>query len=456
MSQAGLCSKESCPPLQVATSCEPTPVKEQHPEKISLALEPESAAIYCQKMLKHQIAPFCEVNAPFTASNYLIVDIGGGTLDISALHLEKKPQAHVSVIHPPTGNDCGGSRVNKEFRAFLEKLVRDTGFEQFLRSNEESVNIKNKISLYVLLNETFERQKVLFDEEQHRAEDSVFIIELPYDFVKTYKSDIIESIQYRDDTEVELVGQDLRISANTMGQYFKPIIDGIIECIKQTLDEVDHIETMYLVGGFGGCKFVFRAIKKCFVGRKINYAVPIEPDVTVVRGAVLYKQYPDVIESRKVDATYGVSVASSFIDGLHDPKYQWVNDDGKRRSNSLFSTIVERGDVVGSGEVFVETLFPVVHNQTSMSLKFYSSQQKDIFYVTGEWGMNNRKKSPAVVRKIGNIIISMPDTTGDKSRAVDVTFDFSHTEIQVKVFDRTSKTEVKTTLDFLTASDNSA
>ena len=430
-------------------------MKEQHPEKLSLALEPESAAIYCQKMLKHQIAPFCEVNAPFTASNYLIVDIGGGTLDISALHLVKKPQAHVSVIHPPTGNDCGGSRVNKEFRTFLEKLVRDTGFEHFIKSNEESVNIKNKESLNVLLNETFERQKMLFDEER-RAEDSVFIIELPYDFVKTYKSDIIESIQYRDDTEVELVGQDLRISAKTMAQYFKPIIDGIVECIKQILDEVDHIETMYLVGGFGGCGVVFRAIKKCFVGRNIKYFVPIEPAVTVVKGAVLYKQYPDVIASRKVDATYGIDISSSFIDGLHDPKYQWINDDGKRMSNSLFSTIVERGDVVGSGEVFVATYFPVVHNQTSLRIQFYSSQQTDVFYVTGEWGINNRKKSPAIVRKIGSIIISMADTTGDKSRAVDVTFDFSHTEIQVKVFDRTTKTEVKTTLDFLTAFDNSA
>ena len=43
----------------------------------------------------------------------------------------------------------------------------------------------------------------------------------------------------------------------------------------------------------------------------------------------------------------------------------------------------------------------------------------------------------------------MPESEGDRSRDVDVTFDFSHAEILVKAFDKTSKKEVKTVLDFL-------
>ena len=85
-----------------------------------------------------------------------------------------------------------------------------------------------------------------------------------------------------------------------------------------------------------------------------------------------------------------------------------------------------------------------------MALTFYSSLEKDVFYVTGEWGKRSRKPK-ATVTKIGEIVIAMPDTTGDKNRTVDVTFDFSHTEIQVKAFDCTSKNEVKTVLNFLTS-----
>ena len=55
------------------------------------------------------------------------------------------------------------------------------------------------------------------------------------------------------------------------------------------------------------------------------------------------------------------------------------------------------------------------------------------------------------IRKIGQFKVQMPDLRGDKSRQVDVTFDFSHTEIQVKGYDLTSGNEVKVTLDFLSA-----
>ena len=453
LSQAGLCSRESCPHLQIATGRLPKLLEEEEPEKLSLALEPESAAIFCQKMSQKQLASYCQVDAPFTASSYLIVDIGGGTIDISAHCLVRNPQTHIRVVHPPTGNDNGGSRVNREFRLFLENLVSDNGFKHFLSTSDDAVNAKNTAHLNVLLNENFERQKKIFGEKEDTSDTSKLSIELPYEFLEIYHSDLTAGIADRGECRVQLVGQDLRISCELMGRFFEPIKNGIVKCISQTLMEVDEqIEKIYLVGGFGGCKYIARAIQDHFRSRNLKCIVPVEPAYAVVRGAVLYKQNSEVIESRKIDATYGIACSQTFIEGLHDPKHRKVNDDGEFKCYSLFSTILERGDVVGNAEVFVATYYPVSHNQTGMDIEFYSSQQKDIFYVTGEWGKNNRKHR-ATVEKIGDIVISMPDPTGDKKRAVDVTFNFSHTEIQVKVFDRTSKTEVKTVLDFLTASD---
>ena len=452
LSQAGLCSTEVCPELQVATGRISETLEEEHPEKLSLALEPESAAIFCQKMSQQQLAPSCRVDPPFTASSYLIIDIGGGTVDISAHCLRRNPQMHISVVHPPTGNDFGGSRVNKEFQVFLEALVRDDGFERFVSTSDKVVNARNQAYLNELLNVNFEKQKIVFAEKEDTSDSSHLAVELPYEFLVTYSSDLSAGIAESGEAQIRLVGQDLRISCQLMKRFIEPIKNGIVQCIKQTLDEVDQINKIYLVGGFGGCKYMVRAIQEYFTSTHLDYIVPVEPAYAVVKGAVLYKQNPEVIESRKVDATYGIGTNRTFDEDLYDPKYQWVNDDGKLKCKSLFSTIVERSDVVGSGEVFIQTYHPVSHKQRKMTIKIYSSQQKDIFYVTGEWGKDSRN-SPATVNKIGSITIVMPDLTGDKNRAVDVTFNFSHTEIQVKVFDQTSKNEVKTVLDFLTSSE---
>ena len=74
-----------------------------------------------------------------------------------------------------------------------------------------------------------------------------------------------------------------------------------------------------------------------------------------------------------------------------------------------------------------------------------------MWYTTGRRGKGSRTLQPVTVHKIGEFVVNMPILAGDKSRAVDVTFDFSHTEIQVKGYDRTSGNEVKVVLDFLSA-----
>ncbi len=84
--QAGLCSYQPCSKLTVASHQVPRTPSEPEPDRLSLALEPESASLYCQEMLKRGlVAPYCDnPSGPYTPHSYLLVDIGGGTVDISA------------------------------------------------------------------------------------------------------------------------------------------------------------------------------------------------------------------------------------------------------------------------------------------------------------------------------------------------------------------------------------
>ena len=375
----------------------------------------------------------------------MVVDIGGGTVDISALRVSSRLGSNIEAIHPPTGSDFGGTKVNKEFETFLEKAVSDPGFTRYVNTDNPTTNAKHKADLNYLLRSTFEKQKRLFG-SKGRAGTKV-VVQLPFTFLEVYGDDLRKGLS----DEIKLQRQDLRISSSMMAQFFQPVVDGILRNVAQALQDVEvRIETIYLVGGFGGCRYIYEAISEKF-GDRYNYITPAEPDYAIVRGAVLFRQNPEFVHSRKVDATYGTDTSPAFNSLIHDPEYKYTDDDGRKRCSNIFSTFIERGDVISAGEVVCATYYPVYHNQKAMSFRIYSSFEKDVWYVTGKRGKGEQSIEKAEVRKIGTFKVDMPILRGDTSRAVDVTFDFSHTEIQAKGYDRTSKTEVKTVLDFLSS-----
>ena len=449
--QAGLCSQEACGNLRKASALLLAMPNEKNPHKLSLALEPECAAIYCQSM--SDTAAYCPAQKPFQSMCYLVVDIGGGTVDISAHKVSSIPERHIQAVHPPTGNDCGGSRVNKEFEQFLGRLVNDKEFSRYLQANDPVTNAKHSADLNELINETFEEQKIIFGNKGGvgaRA-NSRLAIRLPHTFLEVYKEDIDDGIRRMDSSQLEQVGQDLRIKYSMMADLFKPVVEGMVERMSQTLTDVEaNVDTIYLVGGFGGSHYIYKVITKQF-GDSYKYITPEEPDFAVIRGSVLFRKKPDIVRARKVDGTYGIGASISFDPLIHNPEYKWVDDDGKVWCSHIFSTVVERGDLVCTEEVFTDIFVPSKHYQTSIRIEIYSTLEKDVWYTTGKKGRSSGDTTPVEIHKIGEFVVQMPDLTGDKKRKVDVTFDFSHTEIQVKGYDRTSGFEVKVTLDFLSA-----
>ena len=357
----------------------PTVPKEKDPDKLSLALEPECAAFYCQNMSEQQLAAYCPAQKPYQSMCYLVVDIGGGTVDISAHKVSSTPDRHLQVVHPPTGNDCGGSRVNKEFEAFLGRLVNDKKFTRYVQTNDPLTNARHSAILNELVNMTFEQQKVIFGSKGGVGSrpGSQLAIRLPYTFLDVYRSDIDTSIQRMEDTRLRRVGQDLRIEYSKMADFFQPVVEGMLECMSQTLRDVEaKVDTIYLVGGFGGSKYIYMKITERF-GNDYKYITPIDPNFAVIRGAVFFRKNPDVVRARKVDATYGVGTNISFNSLIHDPEYKWVDDDGIEKCSNIFCTVVERGDLVCTEELFSSVFGPAMHQQTNVGFEIYSTLEKD-------------------------------------------------------------------------------
>ena len=414
-------------------------------------------------MKKQQLAIFAEesLDVPFTSSCYAVIDIGGGTVDITVCQVSKIADQQLESLHHPAGNDCGGSRVNKEFQKFLGSLVDDDDFSNFINTSNGVTNAANKASLNELVNDKFEVQKRIFGKKGSKS--GKISIQLPFSFLQVYRAKLQRGIQQLDDPRVQLSETTLRLAYTKVEEFFHPVADGLVRCISETLEKVDvKIDSIYLVGGFGGSRYVYNAIKERF-GAAYKYIIPAEPDFAVVRGAVLFHQKPDTVHVRLADATYGIRAIIPFIEGVHDEDYKWVDEDGEAQCKNIFSTFVERGDLVTADEVVVMKFTPSSTYQRRMHFDIYSSPEKDVWYTTGKRPAKSSIRTPAEVNKVGDLVI--PLTLTDKKRItngdakeqsssednIEVTFDFSHTEILVKVFHPTTKTNMTAVLDFLSS-----
>ena len=118
--QAGLCGNHTIEKIAVVhpdSSLQSLEVR--YPERLSLALEPEAASFYCRTMTQQDIVDYSALPNSIPKTNkYIVVDIGGGTADISA-HGQTS-QGNIEVLTSPEGNLSGGNAVNDEFQYFLK------------------------------------------------------------------------------------------------------------------------------------------------------------------------------------------------------------------------------------------------------------------------------------------------------------------------------------------------
>ena len=470
--QAGLCSNENTIDCFIKVGRGLPRPKENNPDRLSLALEPEAAAIFCQSLQLQNIQPHCNISGSLRSNRYVVIDIGGGTVDITA-HRHEQGMG-IEVISEPVGNDCGGMKVNNEFSKLLQKILQDESsdpnntisFPRYLQTdNDPSTLALRHAVINSLLHNEFEMQKVSFGsnakgteplsqaDEQEEAEKEV-CIKLPFELTDFYGLDKIEEgVEALQDDRIQLEEDVLYIKYSKMREIFQSAVDGILSCIASLLERMrGEIDTIYLVGGFGGSTYIYQKIsslnKSMFEENNIRIIVPKDHSLAVSQGAVMYRLNPDIIHSRVMDASYGANISAPFIPGRHSYKYFiGIDSDGSLQRRDVFLYYVEKGEVISSDEVVTGELIPLSNAAEKMKIDLYSTYDKDVEYIKDE----DEKPIPSI-RKIGEIEVDMPNEDGlpRERRVVELTMDFSHTEIQVRARYTVNNTEVKATIDFLT------
>ena len=233
-------------------------------------------------------------------------------------------------------------------------------------------------------------------------------------------------------------------------KIFKKTIDRIIECVRSAFDQLrgSKVDTVYLVGGFGGCQYVSQKIEEA-IGQYGNMPIvcPEQPDLAVVKGAVMWRKDPNIIQSRVADATYGTGVCPVFDPAIHDEHYQYLDEDGKQRCRNVFKVFVLKGEVI-KDEVYKGTQIPPYQSNTQVYIDIFCTTDDGVQYTKD-------KKGKPTVRMIGELVLDIPnpDNVPRYKREFDMFMDFSGTEIQARAQYRITGEEVKTVCDFLSNQD---
>ena len=412
------------------------------PEKLSLALEPESAALHCRHKAK-EAGKSSEYSA--IARSYIVVDIGGGTVDITSHAIVGGSIEELAV---PVGNFWGGTTVNESFSRFLQDFVNDPEFSCYIGNGDIVKRTRHKADLNNLIYARFETQKMCFGSGETRDD---YTVEFPYSFLRQYENIIVEkgkqlNLDGNMDVRIEDEGAVMRIRASKMAKFFQLTIDGIVDLITSHLNRSNlarTIDTIYWVGGFGGCSYLREQlegiIKVKYRGFQYQFLVPPEPDLAVIRGATAFRCDPAVVTKRKADATYGTGCSIPFNPAIHLPNLKFRNEETQvDMCGTIFCSFVEKGDDICTNEVFVTDFSSRSRNQTSATFTLYSAPRKDVWYTTDD-----------DVCILGKMTVDMGGR--GLNRQLEIVCDITHTEIQVRLRDKTSGNMQNIVLDFLTS-----
>ena len=414
---------------------------ENAPDRLSLALEPEVAGLYCQNSSELHINP----------RHFTVLDIGGGTVDITSYRIDK--DGHICVIDKAGGNDWGGTRVNEQFSEFLEDIVDDPKFRRYLHVSDAQLQQQHKADLNELIYERFERQKMIFGDEDNEEKRNAAVINLPKTFGKFYKQDNLDraiNAKYRG--VVELDEYELTIEPQKMKEFFRPAVDKISEyaflALERVKQEVGKLEAIYLVGGFGGCKFIQKAVQDSMrerYGQQLEVFVPVDHKLAVACGAIKFRRNPKIIWSRKAEFTCGYGISTKFNADIHDPAYKIEDEKGIDYCKNLFQPLTEIGDTICADEVFQHSVLPYASTNTSVTFTIFSSNKRNVWYT--------RDKDGELVKElteVGTVVFDLQDIPGKyEDKSVVLTVDLSQTEIQLKARHEETGKEVKVVLDCL-------
>ncbi|KAJ8585540.1 hypothetical protein M405DRAFT_705987, partial [Rhizopogon salebrosus TDB-379] len=253
----------------------------------------------------------------------VIVDAGGGTIDVSAYHMTTAPS--FEEIAPAECRLQGSVFVSRRARTMLQEKLRESQF-----GSDEM------ISHMVTIFDT--TTKLRFGNENDPA------------FVK------FGTIRDKD-VNFNIRSGQLKLMGSDVAPLFEPSATAIIEAIEeQCYVATKPISTVFLVGGFAASEWLFTRLQSHMTSLGLNFSRPdSHTGKAVAYGAVAYF-LDHRVSARVAKFTYGTRCAVEF--NRDNPQHMMraslaiPRPSGRRVLPNAFSVILEKGTAVSETKEF--------------------------------------------------------------------------------------------------------
>ncbi|KAI9660458.1 MAG: hypothetical protein M1821_009808 [Bathelium mastoideum] len=293
-------------------------LRDDNDNRLTLITEPEAAAMFCAKAGILNL----KIN-----DAVLIVDCGGGTVDLIAYEVEEEQPFSVRECTAGSGDSCGSTALNRNFSNILRAKIRKMKLPDGSRT-------AGKVYAKCIM-----------------------------DFENRIKADFRNNGQkWAVDVGIEAEFPDAGIEEGYMTftneeilQCFEPVVNRILELVRNQIIAIQAqsraLQNVLVVGGFGASEYLFQQIKLHVPPQYQNKVVrPMDSVAAIVKGAVTAGITERVITSRVARRHYLMATLQPFKEGHHPEQYRVPSLDGKDRCKFTRQIFVQKGQRIKIGE----------------------------------------------------------------------------------------------------------
>ncbi|XP_061186212.1 heat shock 70 kDa protein 12A-like [Saccostrea echinata] len=385
-------------------------------DQLILALEPEAAAIFCKQIALSKQNDESEISAYQPGKKFMVVDCGGGTVDVTAHKVVE--DGSLKELHCATGDAIGGTNVDRMFFDALTQWLGADVVNQFKRENAAD---------WLDLEKNFESKKRGIGRNE---EENVTFSNLG-ELCQKYKSRSGNSVNSRfaDLNMQKSVKVFKENKFRFESSYLRELaFDGPINAVINHLERLflnhtlSDIDTILLVGGFSECPILQQKIKDSFPNKIVT--IPPEPNLAVLKGAVIFGHSPKSISQRLSPRYYGIATNVPFERGKH-PESNLMHIDGADICTDVFKCMIKKNAPLTRIQ---KTFTPSTEYSRYANIEIYESDS-NVFFC-----------NDSGCRMLGNIVVEISECLGkDRKREIDVSLEFGSTELYVVAQDRDTK-----------------
>ncbi|XP_052814564.1 heat shock 70 kDa protein 12A-like [Mya arenaria] len=316
--------------------------------RLILVYEPEAAALFCKHTPFSKEALTGKEESIFSeGSKFMIIDLGGGTIDITS-H-EVNCDGRLDALVEPSGGPWGGVLVDAKWYNLLEELFGSDVVNEFCEDFTDKLDLDRVIEV---------KKRVIRPSETEftRVKFPTLLFEI---FAEkngnmSFQQKLNNS---KFENKVKYKRGSLEILNKLLQETFCDSVSNMTAHVQRELsrEELKDIKTLILVGGFSESELVRNSIKASFPGYTL--LMPQEASASVLKGAVIFGHCKDFIKSHKLPYSYGVSTTVPFDVNIHKEVFKTVMKNGSLMCNDIFHPLVRKGEKIVVEETTREELF---------------------------------------------------------------------------------------------------